>query len=269
MSAIGITQGRLVSSEALQRFPQQEWRQEMHTAGLLGFSHVEWLVEREMNPANPIWSPSGCREILQAAAEASLPMYSVVYDYMIDHDLAGADDALKQLLVLIERAQLLGVRMIVVPLFEASEPVADDYGRYVPPLQTVAAAALGAGIEVVLESVLPAETLLRMADALGHRNVGVCFDSGNRAAQGFDICADLKALGALVRHVHVKDKSASGQNVLLGTGIVDFRRFFHTLAGLGFDRRYTLETARGDDPVATGRRHLQFVDGLMTKDIHA
>ncbi len=189
-------------------------------------------------------------------------MYSAVYDYMIDHDLAANGDAIAQALELVDRSAMLGLKLIVIPLFEASEPRDGDCRPYIAPLKTLAAAAEKAGIELALESVLSVDTLEHLVDGIGASNVFVCLDSGNRAAAGCNVGDDVRRLGPLLRHVHVKDKTAGGDNVPLGTGIVDFPSLFRALSDVRFCGRFTLETTRGDDPAATARRHLEFLAEL-------
>lgn len=264
---IGSTQGRLVvpPEGVIQYFPQREWQSELIAARSVGLDYIEWLVERQHNADNPIWTDAGVEEILLASRRAGLIPFSVVNDYIIDHDLATDDGAAELSLRLIERASRLGLRMIVTPLFEASNATAENFERYVPRLRALAEAAAKRGIELTLETVLPVEPLLELRDAIGGGLVSVCVDTGNRAAAGYDLVRDIAALGDFIGHVHIKDKTAEGVNVVLGRGMVDFRTCFKALAKAGYSKSFTFETARGPDPVQTAAAHVTLVRALMTE----
>ena len=63
-----------------------------------------------------------------------------------------------------------------------------------------------------------------------------------------------------IAHIHIKDKNKDNQNVLLGTGVVNFKKIFESLAYIEYDGSYTLETERGHDPVRTALYNLEFVN---------
>ena len=117
------------------------------------------------------------------------------------------------------------------------------------------------GVELAIESTLPAESLRALIDG---GPLSVCYDTGNQTAMGFDIVSEIHTLGPLISHVHVKDKRRSdGQNVILGTGDTDLTGAFAALREEGYTGEFTLETNRGNDPVETARLHRERVDGLL------
>ena len=58
--------------------------------------------------------------------------------------------------------------------------------------------------------------------------------------------------------VHIKDKNAANENVLLGTGLVNFRDVFEALHDVGYAGPYTFETNRGKNPTRTAAYNLRF-----------
>ncbi len=112
---------------------------------------------------------------------------------------------------------------------------------------------------VCLETILDGAQLMRVLDEIGHPNVAAMFDTGNRVAFGHDLAADIRLLGARIRHVHIKDKNAANQNVLLGTGLVNFKEVMEALADIGYEGPYTFETHRGTDPIRTARYNMGVV----------
>jgi sugar phosphate isomerase/epimerase len=262
---LGVTQGRLVPplDGQLQCFPQASWAHELSLAAEIGLDYVEWLAEQQHNPDNPIWSAEGLEQIRAAHRRAGLRPYSVVNDYVIDHDLTGPGDALAQTLRLLDQAEALGLRTLVLPLYEASEVQGHDYRRFRDPLREIADRTAGANILFCLETILTGAAFLELIDIVDRANVFACFDLGNRIALRQDVCGDIRLVGSLIRHIHIKDKDDEGRNVFLGTGRLDFYRVFEALASMSYRDAFTFETLRGRDPVETAKFHKMFVEFFM------
>ena len=242
----------------LQCFPQYAWQRELRVAKRIGLHYLEWLVERQHNAANPIWSLAGRAEIRSHIAEVGLEFRTLINDYIIDHPLEADSEPLAQSLRLLEAGAELDLRRVVVPLFEASDPAAVESASLVTALKTLAREAEAAGIEVCLETLLTSRDTIDLLDRIGYATVTVCFDTGNRAAAGHHLAEDIRLLDGHISEVHVKDKNAAGTNVLLGTGLVDFPGVANALAAIRFDGDCTLETPRGRDPEITGAYHRAF-----------
>lgn len=256
----GSTQGRLVEpwTGQLQCFPQYAWKRELRVAKRIGLQYVEWLVERQHNSANPLWSTAGRAEIRDEMAEACLEFRTLINDYIIDHPLQADSEPLAQSLRLVEVGAELGLRRVVVPLFEASDPAVVATASLTAALKTLAGAAEAAGIEICLETLLPGRDMIDLVNRIGSETVKICFDTGNRAAAGHHLAEDIRLLGGRITEIHVKDKNADGTNVLLGAGLVDFPEVANALAAIKFDGDCTLETPRGRDPEVTGAYHRAF-----------
>ena len=103
-----------------------------------------------------------------------------------------------------------------------------------------------------------AAVLFDFLHKLAKPNVGVNFDPANMILydKGNPIDA-LRKLGQWVRHVHIKDARRTkvpgtwGEEVVAGTGEVDWSAFFATLKQISFDGDLCIEreagTQRGDD----------------------
>ena len=52
-------------------------------------------------------------------------------------------------------------------------------------------------------------------------------------------------------HVHLKDKNFNGDNVILGTGSVNFDAIFMALKRIKFKGKFVFETNRGNNPRKT------------------
>ncbi len=92
---------------------------------------------------------------------------------------------------------------------------------------------------------------LRTLDEVGHKNLGINFDTGNILYYNEDLdtaggARELEALAKHVRHVHLKDivrNKQKGSPVLtrLGRGEVDFRKVFDILHAAGFYGPFSFE----------------------------
>src|SRR3972149_9397418 len=119
----GIVQGRLIQSPegCLQWFPQEYWESEFFLANALGINFIELIAERHHNGRNPIWTDEGIDRIKNLAKRNNLSIHALCNDYIIDHSLATGQNVIKQNIKLISRAKLLGVKKLILPLFEKSE----------------------------------------------------------------------------------------------------------------------------------------------------
>ena len=258
----GVVQGRLTQSPPgeLQWFPQDGWREEFATAAGLGIDYIELIAEIDHNPDNPIWSDAGIDEIITLVDANGLSRHALCNDFVVGHSLVDGGDVLNQNLHLIERGYLQGVEKYVLPLFDASELTPENQEAFVPAIQAIADAAQDAGMITCLETILTGADLIHLLELIDRANVAVVYDTGNRVAFGHDLAGDIRLLGDRIAHVHIKDKNTANENVLLGTGLVNFDSVFQALRDIAYDGPYTFETFRGNDPLRTATYNMQLVD---------
>jgi L-ribulose-5-phosphate 3-epimerase len=257
----GIVQGRLIQSPPgqLQWFPQDYWESEFFIASALGIDYIELIAERNHNPVNPLWSDAGVNSIKSLVKRNGLSLHAFCNDYIVDHALPKSDDVLAQNLKLIERGALLGCLKYILPLFEQSELTLKNVEEYVEPLRIIADKAEQSGITVCLETVLNGAELITVLERINHPAVSVVYDTGNRVAFGHDLPGDICMLGSRISHVHIKDKNTFNENVIIGTGLVNFMKVFEALAEIEYEGPYTFETHRGRNPLRTAAYNLGLV----------
>jgi sugar phosphate isomerase/epimerase len=129
--------------------------------------------------------------------------------------------------------------------------------------QTFAAVGTRVGLETGQES---AATLLEVLDEVGSQELGVNFDPANMILYGTGDPVD--AIGELcprVFQVHVKDAVASarrgewGEEVPVGKGAVDWRRFFDVLDRVQPDVDLMIERESGEARVDDVRTAREFI----------
>ncbi len=114
------------------------------------------------------------------------------------------------------------------------------------------------GMESVGRVGRSADQALAMIEAVGSPSLGVYYDVGNAAYQGFDGTAEMKQLGPHIVQIHIKEIGAE-----MGEGELDFAAIISTIREIGYDGYLILETDSGDDPAASAARNLAFVRALL------
>ncbi len=150
---------------------------------------------------------------------------------------------------------------------EESDP---DFEKMLGRLSAVADLFAERGLDVVLETGQePAHGLRAFLDRLDRDNVGANLDPANMLLynNGNPVEA-LRLLGSYVCNLHIKDANVTqvpgtwGEEVVVGTGQVDWSEFFEALDDIGFDGDLCIEREAGDQRVADIRAARGFLVSL-------
>lgn len=160
------------------------------------------------------------------------------------------------------RAEKLGLRLITFHAgFLPHDPTDPNFLKVLQRIKKVANVFAAKNINVALET--GQETASSLADVLRKLdcpNLGVNFDPANMILydQG-DPLAALRILGPWIRQVHIKDAKRTtvpgtwGQEVVVGTGDVDWPIFFTTLREINFTGNFVIEREAGEQRLADVR----------------
>ncbi|HUX87435.1 MAG TPA: sugar phosphate isomerase/epimerase family protein [Chloroflexota bacterium] len=129
---------------------------------------------------------------------------------------------------------------------------------YIESLRRCVPVAEETGVTIAIETSFTTTQLKRIVDGVGSPLVGSYHDFANTLRLPDGPVASLRSLGAGVVRIHLKDASAEGTNVPLGTGRVDWSACRQAIEDVGYDDWFVLETPPGDDPVAEARKNLAF-----------
>jgi L-ribulose-5-phosphate 3-epimerase len=155
--------------------------------------------------------------------------------------------------------------------FLPHEPADPDFDKLLQRLRKVADLFADRNIALALETGQEtADTLKLFLEQLDRQNVGVNFDPANMILydKGEPIEA-LRVLGPWLKQCHVKDARRTkipgtwGEEVVVGTGEVDWKGFFQTMDDLGFQGYYAIEREAGNQRVEDIRAGRQFIEGLL------
>jgi len=177
----------------------------------------------------------------------------------------------KHILACADIAQALGLTLVTFHAgFLPHDPADPDTAKLTNRIRTIASWFAQRGIALATETGQEsADTLSAFLQELGCDNVGVNFDPANMLLYGKgDPIAALRELGPWIRQVHIKDANATtvpgtwGEEVVVGTGQVDWKAFFSTLRELGFTGDACIEREAGSQRVDDIRTARDFVLAL-------
>jgi sugar phosphate isomerase/epimerase len=133
--------------------------------------------------------------------------------------------------------------------FIPEDPANPLYKQTVEAIRTVASHCLGNGQYFLMETGQETPTTMaRMLRDVSMSNLGVGLDTANLILYGKANPVDaVDILGGHIRSVHAKDgrwptdPNKLGEEVLIGTGLVDFRQVFTKLRRMGYAGAVTIE----------------------------
>ena len=261
----GICQGRLTipKNNQLQYFPQGKWEEEIKIAKSLGYDYIELLSERQHNNENPLWSNSNPSYLKEAIYKYNLNSYSACLDYIIEHKIIDKNkinqNNLDYTINFIKKAANVGTKLIVLPLLEASNIDKDNITTFIDYLNKTTDCAQQYNIMVTIESLENSDVLIELVDSVKNENIGVVYDTGNRALTCDKPLDEIKKLNSRIKHIHLKDIRKNIGNVPIGTGVVDFKNIFILLNDIKYNGCFSFENHRGKDPIETAIHNINFI----------
>ena len=228
-------------------------------AARLGFEGIELTVGRAdlHGPEARVLEERG-----REAAAAGLEVHALVLG---DHNHGGiaAEDrdtarrATEEVRTAVGLAESLGAGVVLVPFFLEAELRSDeDLERCTRAFAELCPYAHQRGVTLCFEGLLDAGRIRELAARVSSAAFGCYFDLANPIRRGLDPPTELRALGPLVRRVHVKDMRVGPGDVHPGRGRVDFAECARALAEIGYDGWLTLETPPSLPPLVA--RDLSF-----------
>jgi len=151
-------------------------------------------------------------------------------------------------------AKELGMKQIGTHVGFVPRKTDPKYRPIADRVREVAAIFAGHGIELLMETGQePAGELLEFLHDLNTQNVHINFDPANMILYGAgDPIAAIRTLGHHIRHVHVKDATASkkpgtdwGEEVPFGTGQVGAKRILEALKEVNYTGPLAIEREAG------------------------
>jgi L-ribulose-5-phosphate 3-epimerase len=165
-------------------------------------------------------------------------------------------------------AQKLGLKLVTFHAgFMPHDPADATFRKLLQRIVLIADLFAANGLELGFETGQEtAETLREFLVTLNKPNVGVNFDPANIISYDKgDPIAAMPVLAPWLKQCHIKDARRTkipgewGEEVVVGTGDVDWTAFFKTAASLGFNGTFAIEREAGEQRVADIRAAHEFV----------
>jgi sugar phosphate isomerase/epimerase len=227
-----------------------------------GFAGVEVGLRR-----SELRSGERVAALRAAARETGLAIPSVVLGEHNEGGL-GADDpavaaaAADDVRAAIGWAAELGADVVLVPFFLTGELVRPEQAdRAGDALRELCPLAAERAVTLAYEGTLPADAVKRLAARVDSPAFGVYFDLANPVVRGMDTATEARALGPLIRRVHLKDTRVTGGDCPPGLGRVDFPSSRRALQEIGYDGWLVFETPPAPEPLV--RRDLSFARTVL------
>lgn len=226
---MGVMQGRFTDSGGFnpQQFPWGNWRNEFYIAQRYGISYIEWMFNAEMFEENPLWNKAGRKEIRNLIISTHVAINAICANYYMEYAISHKKSGFDILKRLAEASDELGIHHVIIPLFGASE--IQDKKEIIELYGEICKIFSKFEVCVGFESNLPAGVQRDICNLLDNKKVGICYDVGNAAGNGYNYISDIDKIGSYLLEVHLKDKRAGGSSVMLGKGDVNFKKIYNRL----------------------------------------
>ena len=212
------------------------------------------------------WTDAQVGQFLQHVGQVRVTVPSVALGAFNEDDSlvdpAGAQRAQDLILRSLKFTHAVGAAVMLLCTYFRSHPdTPQKKDALVAVLKKVAPAARELGVTIALESPLPADELAQIVRAASSETIGVYYDVGNSIYLGFDVLADIRALGPLIRAMHLKDTAAMLGDSHLGKGRLDLPGTMQALKEIRYDGWLMLETPSGNESAL--RQDIQILKGLL------
>lgn len=231
---LGVLQGRLSPPARghYQEFPDQ-WFSEFRTIEAMGLHGAEWLITKDYNFNNPIYSSF---DIIR-----QLPVLSICVDTLVDPRITNKDFLHHSLFDLCNTIKDSPINVLTIPILDDSD-LNDDTARalFCEVIKPIGDAF--PSIKFAFEAEMPPEKLNDIISLC--ENFYVTYDTGNITSCGVNHNDFITFFGKKIINVHLKDRTYDRKTVPPMTGDTDFDLIFKKLSEIGYTGPFILQTAR-------------------------
>lgn len=266
---IGICQGRLTSSpeNQLQWFPGNKWKDEFKIAKELGYNYIEILAERTHNKDNPIWNKEEREKITRISNKYTIEMYSACLDYIIENSIFDgkklSEKVIEYTKKFIDYCKAINIKIIVFPMMEESIITKNNIELVKKFINVISRKCRSLDIVMSIESNESTTIINEVLKGYKKSEVGCVYDTGNRVLRTKCMSEEINTLSNHINHIHLKDKDKDNNNVVIGTGLVNFIDVFKTLKLINYNKRLTFETNRGNHVKETAAHNIAYINFIM------
>ena len=266
---LGTMQGRLVPKfdGRYQAHPKGYWREEFDLAADIGLELIEFILDYDDAKFNPLLIDTWA--IQRAVAETGVGVKSICADYFMEAPLQRVPGAVEVLMQLIDTANRIGVKDIVIPCVDQSSLLGEaDAMAFVDAICPLMGKAYAAGVNLSLETDLAPRPFAELLERIGSGAVTVNYDTGNSASLGYDPVEEFSAYGERITDIHIKDRPKGSGPVMLGEGDCDFDTVFNLIAKSSYEGPLIMQAYRDEEGVAVFNQQKSWLEDNFGERLH-
>ena len=257
----GIVQGRLSKTvkNQLQHYPD-DWKREFDILKYSGLSYIELFTNKKK--IEPLWNNKK-HNLLRAQTRKTKINYHILCDNLLLDKEIFTTKSIKYLLELVDLCLLVNVKLLIIPISKKNTNK-NKMKKFISTIEYLLDYSKIKKIKISFEFEQSLIDIKNILTYFKKNNLfGVTFDTGNEFLKYKNISKTFTLNYSFVNHVHLKDRNENFENVIFGTGIIDFKKFFKSLKKKNYKKLCTFETHRGNDPVTTAKENNKFVSKIL------
>ncbi len=252
----GITQGRLTNTKKniLQKFPTN-WKKEFEYLNETNLHYIELFLENKFNPHNPIWNSIGQRKLKKLIKKTKLKSSIVCDNFIINKDL-NSEKIIKYYRKLFLSLKKINCKLLIVPLEGINLKKKIEYNSVIKFIKMINFMSKKVNIRVSFEFNEEISIFKKIIKDTKINSLKITFDTGNFFLKNKNLIKTLSQYLNYVNHIHLKDRDKFGNNVILGTGLINFSKIIVFLKKNKYKKCLTFETHRGKNAIMTANQNL-------------
>jgi sugar phosphate isomerase/epimerase len=267
---LGIMQGRLLPKykNQFQSFPKNSWKKEFSLAKKFNLKYIEFIFGDKNVNGHPLLDFKKIQIIKNLEKMNEIKIRSICADYFMYNPLFEGSSKKKINLLkrLICNASYLNVTDIVLPFVDNSSLNSKiKLKKTIKILNSFSDFLDKMNINIALEADLKPSDFLRFIKSLKSKKFTINYDLGNSAYKNYDISEEFKSYGNKISSIHIKDRLIGGPSVVLGTGDVNFKKFFFLFKR--YIRRndiyFIMQCYRDNEGVSIFKKQLYYFKKIM------
>jgi sugar phosphate isomerase/epimerase len=259
----GIMQGRLTftKNNILQKLPSN-WQKEYENLNAVRLDYIE-IFTTKYRDQSPIWN-SNLKLLQKKILSTNLKKLILCDNFILESNILEAK-YIKYFNLLIKKVKLFNNSLLVIPL----DKILFNDGHYrlvVKKIINLIRISKRNNTEVSFEIDISLSRILKLIKDVNSKNFKITFDTGNifllKNNNKYLLNYFMKIKNR-VNHIHIKDRNIFGANVILGSGLVNFRMFFNAIKKIKYKKTLTFETHRGKNPIKTAKNNISFIKSYL------
>ena len=255
----GIMQGRLSKSrKVILQFLPKNWKLEYDRLKQVNLDYIE-LFTTKYKDNSPIWSTkNSC--LKKKINQTNLKKIILCDNYVFKKSLIS-NNYKNYFNKIINKLSFFPNSILIIPienfLFENK-----NYIRLIKIVNYFLNISKKKSVEIFFEVQVTSKIILKFKKDLKNELFKITFDTGNIFLidkNNKSLINYLKKTKNLINHIHLKDRDELGNNVVFGTGLIDFKNIFKYLKKIKYNKTFTFETNRGNHYLTTAKNNLALV----------